>query len=85
MHFTRAHEDKAPQIEINGQTIDNPTHIKYLGITLNQKVNYKMYIEQLNAKIKKINNILKMVGHPKTGINTKCLVIKFIIYNSTTN
>lgn len=77
------------EININNSLINSSPNVKYLGITIDQKLNF---IEHTNQIINRVNLRIKLLSvmnrynnsHPITNINLiKALIIPVIMYGSS--
>ena len=58
MLFSRKTHTETPHIEINGQKINKVNHLKFLGITIDDALNWKIHITNTRQKIAKSIGIL---------------------------
>ena len=63
-----------PVFELNGKTLQYKSTVKFLGIILTPKLNFKTHIETLVTKARKRLNLLKIVSHLPWGKDTKTLL-----------
>ncbi len=62
--FHRKNSNAPPlDIKINGLPIDEKEYAKYLGILIDNKLNFKYHIQHINSKLAKGNAILSLVRH----------------------
>lgn len=82
MHFCNKkslHPD--PQLKINNKLITVVQQIEQLGLTLNNKINFKVHINYLRQKCIKILNLLKVQSKMDGGqiVKTKLYLYKILI------
>lgn len=63
-------------IKINNHTIEEVCHFKYLGLWIDNKLNWNQHIEKINNKIRKINFTLCQLR------NVLPIKSKYLIFNS---
>jgi hypothetical protein len=51
------------KIKLNGITLEETTHAKYVGLVLDEYLNFKRHITLLNAKLKRANNLIAISRH----------------------
>ena len=51
------------KIKLNGVELNATSHVKYVGITLNEHLTFKRHITLLNAKLKRANNLIAISRH----------------------
>lgn len=51
------------KIKLNGFTLEETTHAKYVGLVLDEYLNFKRHITLLNAKLKRANNLIAISRH----------------------
>ena len=69
----RPHKNnRAINIKINEENLKQETYSKYLGVLIDEKLNWKQHINQLNTKISKSIGILYKLRHlvPKSTLVT---------------
>lgn len=78
------------EININNSLINSSPNVKYLGITINQKLNFiehtSQIINRVNLRIKPLVYLMNRYNnsHPITNINLiKALIIPVIMYGSS--
>ena len=68
IHFHRKKNFVSPlKLTLNGRIIPNREYITYLGITLDQKLNWKEHIRRVKCDTIKRLDILKCISHTKWG------------------
>ena len=75
IHFCRKrklHLD--PQLTINNKKIRIVQQTKYLGMILDNKLNFKPHIDSLKKKCQKALNILKIISHTNWGADRKTMI-----------
>ena len=63
-----------PQLKIKNSLIPMAQQTKYLGMILDNKLNYKPHIEALKKKCQKAINILKIISHTNWGADRKTMI-----------
>ena len=63
-----------PELFLLNEKINNKPSIKFLGITLDSRLNFKQHIKETVAKAKQSLNILKMVSAHKWGADKSTLL-----------
>ena len=61
------------KVSWNGVDLDNTTHPKYLGVTLERTLSYKQHIHNTKMKVATRNNLLKKLANSKWGTNTRII------------
>ena len=51
------------KIKLNGITLEETTHAKYVGLVLDEYLDFKRHITLLNAKLKRANNLIAISRH----------------------
>ena len=51
------------KIKINGKKIFPSTHVKYLGIYIDNHLNWKFHVNELSAKLSRANGMLSKIRH----------------------
>ena len=70
----RNREAKRPlKVPWNGVDLENTTHPKYLGVTLDRTLRYKQHIQNTKMKVATRNNILKKLANSKWGTNASTI------------
>ena len=57
----------------NGVDLENSTHPKYLGVTLDRTLSYKQHIQNTKMKVATHNNLLKKLANSKWGTNASTI------------
>jgi len=57
----------------NGQKLENCKHPKYLGVTLDRSLTFKLHIQKCKAKVNMRNNILRKLTSSQWGANPNTL------------
>lgn len=74
IHFCRLKNCTKKSYSIYNTPIAHNNTLKYLGLHFDNKLNFKPHIEYSSTKISRTLNIIKILGHPKSGINTNNLI-----------
>ena len=51
------------KIKLNGITLEETTHVKYVGIIFDEHLTFQKHIKLLNARLKRTNNLLAISRH----------------------
>lgn len=62
----RSQKKTIPPVSIDGQLIKQVNYTKYLGVTIDENLNWKEHIDQTCVKLSKLNGILYRVRHNLT-------------------
>lgn len=75
IHFTKLHYNRHnPRLQFCGKTISYVDNIKFLGLVLDNKLNWKEHIRRLKMDCNQRLNILKVLGHHKWGSHRESLL-----------
>ncbi len=78
MPITRKVKFDYPIIKMNNQTIDYCNYIKYLGITIDQRMTWNEHVTQTLSKALRITNTLSKMARNTWGIGTDQLKYIYI-------
>ena len=78
IHFTRKISEILPQYMLKSETLKPVTDIKYLGITLNEKLNWSTHTKNTVNKAQKVLNLIKRNFY-KSSANTKIMSYKTLV------
>ena len=70
--------DDSISIRINNLSIDRVKSIKFLGVTINEKLNWANHIRNISKKLSKLNGVFYLVRHLLTLETLKYLYITLI-------
>src|SRR5215510_6543460 len=75
MDFTRKTKiSNIPSIQISGTVIPYRPHAKFLGLTLDSKLNFSKHISDFKTTCVKRMNVLKYLNNSRFGLNEKKLL-----------
>jgi hypothetical protein len=75
MLFTRKYGQIAkPKLTLNSHVIPFVDHHRFLGITLDKKLSWKVHIKEIKAKSFKSMNLIKLLCHPGFGSDQRMLL-----------
>ena len=65
MIYFRSKKTKIPEsvIKLNGIKLCPTSHVKYVGLTLDEHLTFERHIKLLNAKLKRANNLIAISRH----------------------
>ena len=66
-------EKRSFKVSWNGVDLENTTHPKYLGVTLDRTWNYKQHMQNTKMKVATRNNLLKKLANSKWGTNASTI------------
>ena len=72
-HLRNREEKRSLKISWNGVDLENTTHPKYLGVTLDRMLSYKQHIQNTKMKVATRNNLLKKLANSKWGTNASSI------------
>ena len=72
-HLRNRVEKKSLKVSWNGIDLQNTTHPKYLGVTLDMTLSYKQHIQNTKMKVATRNNLLKVLDNSKWGTNASTI------------
>ena len=72
-HLRNREAKRSLKVSWNGVDLENTTHPKYLGVTLDRTVNYKQHIQSTNIKVATRNNLLKKLANLNWGTNASTI------------
>lgn len=61
-HFTRKKVPENQEIMLYNHTIEKSNAFKYLGVWLDSKLTWKLHIEHVETKCKKVLNLMRMIS-----------------------
>ena len=64
-HLRNREANRSLKVSWNGVDLENTTHPKYLGVTLDRTLSYKQHIQNTKMKVATHNNILKKLANSK--------------------
>lgn len=83
------HKYRLPNIKIHSKKIKYADEIKYLGLTIDKKLNFVSHIKTVRDKINKLTNMIGKVVNEKWGLNKriikilyKCVYLPIILYGA---
>ena len=68
-HLRNKEANRSLKVEWNRTKLENTTHPKYLGVTLDHTLSYKEQIHNTEIKVATRNNLLKKLSNSKWGAN----------------
>ena len=73
--LTRRNREAKRSLKVswNGVDLENTTHSKYLGVTLDRTLSCKQYIQITKMKVATRNNLLKKLCNSKWGTNASTI------------
>lgn len=74
IHFCRLKNCTRKSYTIYNTPIAHNNTLKYLGLLFDNKLTFKQHIEYTSTKNSRTLNIIKILSHPKSGINTNNLI-----------
>ena len=74
-HLKNREAKKTLEVKWNNTDLENTPHPKYLGVTLDRTLIYKMHIHNTKKKVATRNNLLKKLSNSKWGCNTSTIRI----------
>ena len=72
-HLRNKEADRSLKVEWNRTELENTSHPKYLGVTLDRKLSYKEHIHHTKMKVATRNNLLRKLSNSKWGATTLAL------------
>ena len=72
-HLRNRETKRSLKVSWNGVDLENTTHPKYLGVTLDRTLNYKQHIQNTKIKVATRNNLLKKLANSKWGTNASTI------------
>ena len=69
-HLKNREVKRTLEVKWNNTDLENTSHPKYLGVTLDRTLSYKMHIHNTTLKLAIRNNLLKKLSNSKWGCNT---------------
>ena len=72
-HLRNREVMRSLKVSWNGVDLENTTHPKYLGVTLDRTLSYKQHIQNTKMKVATRNNLLKKLANSKWGTNTSTI------------
>ena len=66
-------KQRSLKVSWNGVDLENTTHSKYLGVTLDRTLGYKHHIQNTKMKVASRNNLLKKLANSKLGTNASTI------------
>ena len=72
-HLRNREAKRSLKISWNEVDLENTTHPKYFGVTLNRTLNYKQHIQNTKMKVATRNNLLKKLAYSKCGTNASTI------------
>ena len=76
--FNKKKESTLDKIMLNGQVLEEVDHAKYLGVLIDNKLNWKYHINAVNLKLAKGAGLLAKIRHYVPGEVLKSLYFSFI-------
>ena len=80
INFTRRNRSSRKEknkIKVKEQEIEEEENIKFLGITLDRKLNFEAHTEMMTLKAKRRLNMLRYISHVKKGADPETMVILY--------
>ena len=68
-HLRNKEAKRSLNVVWNNAELENTTHPKYLGVTLDRSLNYKQHIQNTKMKVATRNNLLTKLATSKWGAN----------------
>ena len=68
-HLRNKVDKRSMKVVWNKTELENTTHLKYLGFTLDMSLSYKQHIQNTKMKVATRNNLLTKQGSSKWGSN----------------
>ena len=65
--------ERNPTIKYNNEPIKSVKSFKYLGITIDEKLNFEEHIENIKSRIVKVGNKLATIANNKYGLPIRLL------------
>jgi len=75
--FSKGNTPKNIELKIKGKKIEIQDSVKFLGVILDQRLNWKSHIEYVSNKCKRRLNLLRAVSGYKWGANKKSLLMLY--------
>ena len=72
-HLRNREAKRSLKVSWNGVDLDNTTHPKYLGVTLDRTLSYKQHTQNTKMKVATRNNLLKKLANSKWGTNASTI------------
>ena len=72
-HLRNREAKSSLKVSLNGVDLENTTHPKYLGVTLDRTLSYKQHILNTKMKVATRNNLLKKLANSKWGTNASTI------------
>jgi len=65
--FSLAHKAINPRLRYKGTALSQSNELKYLGVTFDNKLNWKNYVDKIASRVSKPINVLKRIAGSKWG------------------
>lgn len=73
INFNNKHRPVNPILSLNGNQVKFEESVRYLGVTLDRKLKWKIYVTEIKTKCIKRLQIIRSLAHTKWGANQFCL------------
>lgn len=77
MIFTRQRQQPILNVQLNGEQIQKVNTLKYLGVTIDNKLNWNSHIDRLETKLIRLINNLSIAARATWGLQTTALTILY--------
>jgi ribonuclease HI len=75
--FTRKCAINSPSLKLSGHDIERVTHVKFLGLILDRKLSFKLYVSHVIIQCQSIINLMRHISGSKWGADQRSLRIIF--------
>ena len=75
-NYNTKHKEKGT-VKVKDKEIQEGDKTKFLGITLDKKLNYDEHINNITEKSKRRLDMLRYIGHVRKGANPKTMIILY--------
>ena len=72
-HLKNREAKRTLEVKWNNTDLENTPHPKYLAVTLDRTLSYKMHIHNTKMKVATRNNLLKKLSNSKWGCNASTI------------
>ena len=72
-HLRNREAKRSLKVSWNGVDLENTTHSKYVGVTIDRTLSYKQHIQNTKMKVATRNNHLKKLAKSKSGTNASTI------------
>jgi hypothetical protein len=78
--FSLAHKTIHPRLKYKGEALSQSNEFKYLGVTFDNKLNWKNHVDEVASRVSKCINVLKRLAGSKWGCARSTLNLTYQKY-----